>query len=35
VSRGEFTLVGCTVTPAFSFDGFELAPPDWTPGTAR
>ena len=22
-----FTLVGCTVSPGFSFDGFELAPP--------
>lgn len=25
-------LVGCTVSPAFSFDGFELAPPGWSPG---
>lgn len=25
-------LVGCTVSPAFGFDGFELAPPDWAPG---
>jgi uncharacterized protein len=31
-STGEFTLVGCTVSPAFAFDGFELAPPDWSPG---
>lgn len=23
---GAYTLVGCTVAPAFSFDGFELAP---------
>ncbi len=29
---GEFTLVGCTVSPAFEFDGFELAPPGWQPG---
>ena len=29
---GEFTLVGCTVSPAFDFAGFELAPPDWQPG---
>ncbi len=29
---GEFTLVGCTVSPAFAFAGFELAPPDWHPG---
>lgn len=29
---GEFALVGCTVTPGFRFDGFELAPPDWAPG---
>lgn len=24
-------LVGCTVSPAFEFDGFELAPPGWSP----
>lgn len=28
---GEWTLVGCIVTPAFEFAGFELAPPDWDP----
>ncbi len=32
-SLGEFTLVGCTVSPGFEFDGFELAPPGWAPGT--
>jgi hypothetical protein len=26
-----WTLVGCTVSPAFTFDGFELAPPGWSP----
>ncbi len=26
-STGEFTLVGCTVSPGFHFDGFTLAPP--------
>ncbi|MBO9408747.1 cupin domain-containing protein [Shimia sp. R9_1] len=26
-STGEWTLVGCTVSPAFQFDGFELAAP--------
>ena len=30
-STGEWTLVGCTVAPGFSFDGFELAPVDWSP----
>lgn len=30
-SLGEWTLVGCTVSPAFEFDGFEMAPPDWEP----
>jgi predicted cupin superfamily sugar epimerase len=25
-SRGEWTLVSCTVSPAFQFEGFELAP---------
>lgn len=29
---GDFALVGCTVTPGFQFDGFELAPADWSPG---
>jgi predicted cupin superfamily sugar epimerase len=23
-SLGDWTLVGCTVSPAFEFDGFEL-----------
>jgi uncharacterized protein len=27
----HLTLVGCTVCPAFSFDGFELAPEGWSP----
>jgi len=31
-SQGEWTLVGCTMAPAFIFDGFELAPPDAKPG---
>lgn len=31
-SLGSWTLVGCTVAPAFEFDGFELAPPGWRPG---
>jgi uncharacterized protein len=30
-SLGEWTLVGCTVAPGFSFDGFELAPANWSP----
>ena len=30
-SLGAWTLVGCTVSPAFEFAGFELAPPDWRP----
>ncbi len=30
-SRGDWTLVGCTVSPAFDFSGFEMAPPGWTP----
>jgi predicted cupin superfamily sugar epimerase len=28
---GAWTLVGCTVSPGFTFDGFELAPPGWSP----
>ncbi len=31
-SLGAWTLVGCTVAPAFRFEGFELAPPTWSPG---
>lgn len=27
-----WVLVGCTVSPAFEFAGFELAPPGWEPG---
>ncbi len=30
-SLGNWTLVGCTVAPAFDFAGFELAPPGWQP----
>ncbi len=29
-STGAWTLVGCTVSPGFNFDGFTLAPPDFT-----
>ena len=31
-STGDWTLVGCTVSPAFVFSGFELAPAGWEPG---
>lgn len=30
-SLGSWTLVGCTVSPAFEFEGFELAPAGWEP----
>jgi uncharacterized protein len=30
-STGDWTLVGCTVAPAFEFARFELAARDWTP----
>jgi hypothetical protein len=30
-SEGAWTLVGCTVSPAFDFQRFELAPTDWEP----
>jgi hypothetical protein len=30
-SLGDWTLVGCTVSPAFAFSGFELAPHGWHP----
>jgi hypothetical protein len=31
-SLGAWTLVGCTVAPAFEFAGFELAPAGFEPG---
>jgi predicted cupin superfamily sugar epimerase len=31
-SLGSWTLVGCTVSPAFAFYGFEMAPKGWRPG---
>lgn len=27
----DYALMGCTVAPAFEFEGFELAPPGWEP----
>jgi predicted cupin superfamily sugar epimerase len=32
VSLGAWTLTGCTVSPAFEFSGFEMAPQGWAPG---
>ena len=31
-SLGDWTLVGCTVSPAFEFDFFEMADDDFSPG---
>jgi predicted cupin superfamily sugar epimerase len=31
-SLGAWTLVGCTVSPGFIFEGFEMAPTGWRPG---
>lgn len=28
-TTGDWTLVGCTVSPGFQFDGFTLAPPEF------
>jgi predicted cupin superfamily sugar epimerase len=30
-TTGDWTLVGCTVAPAFEFASFELAPTGWEP----
>ncbi|KAI0394613.1 RmlC-like cupin domain-containing protein [Xylariaceae sp. FL0594] len=30
-SLGDWTLVGCSVAPAFVFDSFEMAEPGWEP----
>ncbi len=34
-SLGAWTLCGCTVAPAFRYEGFELAPPGWSPAAPR
>ncbi|WP_438751984.1 cupin domain-containing protein [Pararhizobium sp. O133] len=31
MSLGDWTLVGCTVSPGFDFSAFEMAPADWQP----
>lgn len=31
-SLGAWTLVGCTVAPGFTFEGFEMAAPGFEPG---
>ncbi|PXB00040.1 cupin [Nostoc sp. 3335mG] len=30
-ANAGWTLVSCIVAPGFDFDGFELAPPGWSP----
>jgi uncharacterized protein len=30
-TEGPWTLVSCTVSPAFELERFELAPPGWSP----
>ena len=32
-SLGDWTLVGCTVSPGFEFSGFEMAAEGWEPQT--
>ena len=29
--KGKFSLIGCTVAPAFEFEDLEIAPKDWKP----
>jgi len=31
-SHGAWSMVTCTVVPAFTYDAFDLAPPGWHPG---
>ena len=33
-SQGDWTLVACMVTPGFLFEGFEMAPEGWEPGSS-
>tara|TARA_Y100000590_G_scaffold427496_1_gene537724 strand:+ start:468 stop:875 length:408 start_codon:yes stop_codon:yes gene_type:complete len=30
-SEGEYTLIGCSVSPPFEYSDFELAPKNWNP----
>ena len=30
-SKGDYSLIGCTVAPPFNYDDFELAPKEWKP----
>jgi hypothetical protein len=34
-STGAWSLVGCTVSPAFDFAGFEMAPEEFRPGRGQ
>ena len=34
-SLGDWTLVGCTVAPAFTMEGFEMAKEGWEPKGAQ
>lgn len=34
IPLGEWVLAGCTVSPAFDFSRFVLAPPGWAPSRA-
>ena len=31
-TKGKYSLIGCTVSPPFDYNDFELAPKDWEPG---
>ena len=31
-SKGEYSLIGCAVSPPFDYKDFELAPKNWSPG---
>ncbi|CAG8019957.1 unnamed protein product [Penicillium salamii] len=33
-SLGDWTLAGCSVSPGFDFEGFEMANPGWQPNGA-
>ena len=30
-TKGEYSLIGCTVSPPFDYNDFELAAPGWSP----
>jgi len=35
ITKGEYSLIGCTVSPPFDYNDFELAPKNWRPNNFK